>query len=231
MASSNKNTKWNLSELDLVNEAADFPRFVVIESLEEVYLAKFLLFLIEKVISTRATVKTVKETKNVNLLVDVDNWRQAESILKMKTFHTTKCRAYLNEKLNTSKGVIRSRKLALATEEEIALALGKQGVINIRTSIRKSKEWIQTNIYIWHLISPILPRRWRSAFVLRELSRISQYPWGASNAKNMDITGKPLEDDRHVLNAVKRTQTTWKKITWSKLGVLPTRSPGLHKIL
>ena len=36
-------TKRNLSELNSENEAADFPRFIVIESLEEVCLAKFSL--------------------------------------------------------------------------------------------------------------------------------------------------------------------------------------------
>ena len=76
----------------------------------------------EKVISTRATPKTVKKTRNGNLLVEVDNWKWAERILKKK-FYTTKGRAYPLEKLNTSKGVIMSWKLALATEEEIASAL------------------------------------------------------------------------------------------------------------
>ena len=52
-----------------------------------------------------------------------------------------KCRAYLHEKLNTSKGVIRSRELALAREEEIESALGKQGVTDIRRiSICKDEE-------------------------------------------------------------------------------------------
>ena len=61
----------------------------------------------------------------------------------------TKCRAYQHEKLNTSKGVIRRRELALATEDEMASALGKQGVTNIkRISIRKGEERIQTNTYI-----------------------------------------------------------------------------------
>ena len=126
MSSSNKKTKRNLSESDSENEAADFPRFIVIESLEEVCLAKFSPFLIEKVISTRASPKTVKKTRNGNLFVEVDNRRQAENILKIKTFYTTKCRAYPHEKLNSSKGVIRSRELALAREDEIASALGKR---------------------------------------------------------------------------------------------------------
>ena len=86
MASSNKKTKQNLSESDSENEAADFPRFIVIESLEEVCLAKFSPFLIEKVISTRASPKTVKKTRNGNLLVEVDSRRQAENILKKKRF-------------------------------------------------------------------------------------------------------------------------------------------------
>ena len=101
-ASSNIKTKRNLSESDSENEATDFPSFIVIKSLEEVCLAKFSPFLIEKVISTRATLKTVKKTSNGNLVVEVDSRRQAESILKMKTFPTTKCRAYPHEKFNIS---------------------------------------------------------------------------------------------------------------------------------
>ena len=66
---------------------------------------------------------------------------------------------------------------------------------------------------------PRTPTRWKSALVLRELSSMSQPPWGAFNAKNMDTTGKPREDDRFVQNAVKRTQTTWRKIAWKKIDV------------
>ena len=80
MASSNKKSKQNLLKSDSGNKAADFPRFIVIESLEEVCLAKFSPFLIEKVISARASPKTVKKTRNGNLLVEVDNRRQAENI-------------------------------------------------------------------------------------------------------------------------------------------------------
>ena len=132
MASSNKKTKRNLSESVSENEAADFTKVIVIESLEKVCLAKFSPFLIKKVISTRATSKTVKKTRNSNLLVEVDSRRQAENILKIKTFHSMKYRAYPHEKFNASKRVIRSSELVLAIEEEVASALGKQGVTNIR---------------------------------------------------------------------------------------------------
>ena len=81
MESSNKKkNKWNLSQSDSKNESADFPWFIVIESLEKVCLAKFSPFFIEKVISTRATLKTVKKTKNGNFLVEVDSQRQVENI-------------------------------------------------------------------------------------------------------------------------------------------------------
>ena len=143
------------------------------ESLEEVCLAKFSPFLIEKVISTRASPKTVKKTRNGNLLVEVDNRRQAENILKIKTFHTTKCRPYPHEKLNTSKGVIRSKELALATEDEIASAMGKQGVTNIkRISSRKGEERIQTNTYILIFNKPQTPKEVKISYCL---GRIEQY--------------------------------------------------------
>ena len=63
MASSTKKYKRNLSESDSENEAADLPRFIVTESLEDVCPVKLSPFLVEKVISTRASLKTVKKTK------------------------------------------------------------------------------------------------------------------------------------------------------------------------
>ena len=55
--------------------------------------------------------------------------------------------------------------------------------------------------------------------VLRELSSTSQLPWSASNVKNLNTTGKPVEDDRHVPNTVKRTRTMQRKIAWKKFDV------------
>ena len=82
----------------------------------------------------------------------------------MKTFHTTKCSAYLHEKLNNFKGVIRSRELILATEKEIASAMGKQGVTNIRR--------IQTNTYIPAFNQPHTPKEVKIGYCLE---RVEQY--------------------------------------------------------
>ena len=57
-----KKTERNLSTSNSVNEAANFPRFIVIESLEEVCLAKFFPFLKDKVMM-RATLKNKEKTK------------------------------------------------------------------------------------------------------------------------------------------------------------------------
>ena len=76
-----KKNKRNLSESYLKNEAADFPRFIVIESLEEVCLVKFSSFLIEKVISPQASPKTVKKTRNGNFIVDT-TWHQGAADIR-----------------------------------------------------------------------------------------------------------------------------------------------------
>ena len=203
MASSNKKSKRNLSESVSENEAADFNRFIVIESLEEVCLVNFSPFLIEEIISTRASPKTAKKTRNSNLLVKVDKRRQLENIKNKKMFYTTICRAYPHEKLNISKGVIRSRDLALATEDEIASALGKQGVTNIKKSpSEKVNNESRPTLTSRHLISPELQKKRKSAIVLRDFSSTSKHPWGASN-----------------INAVKRTRAMQRKIAWKKFDV------------
>ena len=61
-----------------------------------------------------------------------------------KMFYIPKIKACLHKRLSTPKGVIRSRKLSLATSEEIRAALGKQGVTDHeRITFRKGGEKIQ----------------------------------------------------------------------------------------
>lgn len=53
--SQTKKIKINLSDSDSETESKEFPRFIVIKSLEETPLLKLSPFLIEKVITVRAT--------------------------------------------------------------------------------------------------------------------------------------------------------------------------------
>ena len=98
------------------------------------------LSLLKKFSQRELPPKNVKKIRNGNLLVEMNSRRLAENILKMKCSHTTKCRAYFHERLNTSKRDVSSRELALATTEEMTASLGKQSVTNIRRiTIRKGR--------------------------------------------------------------------------------------------
>ena len=89
---------------------AHFPRFIIIEFLENVSP-----FLIEKVIATSATPKQQK-TPNRNLLVEVPE--AARKHPTKQNLHSANCKAYPHERLNTLKGVVGSRELALATTKD-----------------------------------------------------------------------------------------------------------------
>ena len=140
--------------------------------------------------------------------------------LKIKTFHTTKCRAYPHEKLNTSKGVIRSRELALVTEDEKASALGKQGVTNIkRISIRKSEQRIQTNTYILIFNKPRTPKEVKIDYCLE---RVEQYVPALLRCFKCQKFGYHREAYRGRQTCTKcseRTRTMQRKITWKKFDV------------
>ena len=50
---------------------SDFPRFIIIESLQDIKLDQLSLFLIGKIISSRSNPKTLKKFRTRNLLVEV----------------------------------------------------------------------------------------------------------------------------------------------------------------
>ena len=211
MASSNKKKKEKkLSESDSKNEAADFTRFIIIESLERACVAKFSLFLVENIIAMRATYKNVNKTWNGNLLIDVDCRRQAENILRIKSFHSTKCKAYPYKTLNTSKGVVRSKELMLATTKEMTAVLREQGMTNIkRITIRKSGEQIQTNTYILTFNQSHITKKVKIGYCLERLKNI--------NVKNMEITGSLAEVRR------KRPRPHGRRVLkWKEMSKLPT---------
>ena len=76
----------------------------------------------KKLISSRSNLKNVKKPRNRNLQVEVETKKYAENLLKKEKFYNLKCRAYSHAKLSTSKSVVRSKELSLATLEEIETA-------------------------------------------------------------------------------------------------------------
>ena len=143
-----------------------------------------------------------------------------QKTLKIKTFHTTKCRDYPHEKLNSSEGVIRNRCLALAREEEIASAQGNQLVTSIRRiSIRKDEGRIQTNTYILIFNHPRTPKEMKISYCLESVLLYIPVPMRCFKCQKYGHHREPVDDDRQGPNAVKRTRTTWRKIAWKKLHV------------
>ena len=59
----------------------------------------------------------MKKVTSGNLLLEVDNKKHTESLIKMKIFYSLKCKVYPHAKRNTSKGVISNKELSVATPE------------------------------------------------------------------------------------------------------------------
>ena len=172
MASSFKKSKRYLSDSDSETES-DFPRFIIIESLQDTKLDQLSPFLIEKIISSRSNLKTLKKLRTGNLLVEVESKKHDQNLLKMEKFHNLKCLAYPHAKLNTSKGVVRSKKLSLAISEEIETAFKKQGIKEYRgVTIRRNDETIQTHTYILTFEKPSIPKEIRIGYTIE---RVEQY--------------------------------------------------------
>ena len=166
MASSFKKSTRYLSDSESETES-DFPRFIIIESLQDKKLDQLSPFLIEKIISSRSNPKTVKKLQTGNLLVEVESKKHTENLLKMEKFHNLKCRAYPHAKLNTFKGIVRSKELSLATPEEIETAFKKYGIKEYRgVTIRRNDETIQTHTYILTFEKPSIPKEIRIGYTI-----------------------------------------------------------------
>ena len=87
--------------------------------------------------------------------------------------------------------------LALATAEEMTANLGKQ-------SIRKNEVEIQINAYLMAFNQAHIPKKVKIGYFLEYIEQYVPAPWGISNIKNMDTTGKLAEEDRHKSSVVKK---------------------------
>ena len=190
MASSFKKSKKYLSDFDSETKN-DFPRFIITESLQDKKLDQLSPFLIEKIISSRSNPKTVKKLRTGNRLVEVESKKHADNLLKMEKFHNLKCHAYPHAKLNTSKGVVRSKELSLTRPEEIETAFKKQGIKEYgrvtkkphlkmipikdkyrRVTIRRNDKTIQAHTYILTFEKPSIPKEIRIGYTIE---RVEQY--------------------------------------------------------
>ena len=174
MSSSFEKSKRYLSDS---NTESDFPKFIIIESLQDVKLDQLSHFLIKKIISSRSNPKTVKKLQTENLLVEVESKKHAENQLKMEKFHNLKCCAYPHAKSNTSNGIVRSKELSLATLEEIETTFKKQGIKEYRrVTIRQNDQTIQTHTYILTFEKPPIAKEIRIGYTIEKVEQYIQAP-------------------------------------------------------
>ena len=147
------------SDSDSDTSITNFPRFVILESLEDKQLATVNPFVVHKVISGIVKPISVKKLKNGTLLVEVDKKTYAENLLNMKFFSGIKIKAYAHSSLNSSKGVVRSSELSLCTLDEIKSHLKSQFVTDVkRITFNRNEETITTNTYILTFGKPQIPK-------------------------------------------------------------------------
>ena len=107
-----------------------FPRFLVIESIEENQnITSLSPFVIQKVIlGIAGKPENIKKLYRSNqLLVEISKKSHAENLLRT-LFHNLKVRVFPHTSLNSSRGVIRCPDLRNSSEEEILEGTRSQGV-------------------------------------------------------------------------------------------------------
>ena len=80
-----------------------FPKFIILELIEDPPLTKLSPFLIQKIISTNINPKTVKILRNGTIMIETENKKHTNFLLNMKTFHNLKIKTYSHKTLNSSK--------------------------------------------------------------------------------------------------------------------------------
>ena len=140
---------------------SSFPRFLIIESTKaDQPLTNLSPFVIEKVlVSLAGSPKSVKKLNSGSLLIEVENAKHAENLLKLTRFFDIPAKCYPHTSLNTSRGIIRCPDLAGVSEEEIVLNLAEQNVTAARRiTIFRDNVKRNTNTIVLTFNTSILPR-------------------------------------------------------------------------
>ena len=146
-----------------------FPRFIIIETVEEnTSITSLSPFVIQKVIQSIAgEPKSIKKlTRSNQLLVEVTRKAHAENLLRTQTFHNLKVRVHPHSSLNSSRGVIRCPDLRGCSEQEILDEMKSQGVTAVkRFRIKKDGQLKDTNTFVFTFNTPVLPAMIKIAFL------------------------------------------------------------------
>ena len=137
-----------------------FDKFFVVQSLEHgKTFSNVSPFVIEKTIfSVIGKTNNIKKLRDGKLLVEIIREKQGKNLQKLESFCDIKCTVSPHKTLNSSKGIIRDRRLFCCSEEEIVNNLASQGVTHARRiKMRKGDKLVDTNTIILTFNNPIRP--------------------------------------------------------------------------
>ena len=98
--------------------------------------------------------------------MEVEKNAHATALLATKKLFDLKVKISLHNTLNTSKGVIRCQDFGPCTDDEILDNLKSEGVIHVRNiQVRRNGALKRTNTYVLTFITPVLPKKSKSAYL------------------------------------------------------------------
>ena len=112
-----------------------WPRFIIVESAdeEENTLNNLTPFAVSKYIQAMiGNVTSLKKLRSGSLLIEANNRKQAEKILKLQQFGTIPLKASPHNSLNKKKGVIRCADFKGMTDGALQKELEQQGVTEVK---------------------------------------------------------------------------------------------------
>lgn len=139
-----------------------FDKFFVVQSSEQgKTYSNISPFVIEKTMfSVIGKTNNIKKLRDGKLLVEIIREKQGKNLQKLDSFCDIPCKITPHNTLNSSKGIIRDRRLFCCSEDEIKENLASQGVTHVRRiQIRKESKTVKTNSIILTFNNPIRPEK------------------------------------------------------------------------
>ena len=170
------------SDSDNDSDQTLFPKFIMLESMEDTPITKLSPFIIKKTLNSFIKAKSVKKTNL--LLIEVEKKTFSDLLLKQKYFHNLKIKVYPHNTLNSSKGLVRSPDLTLCTIDEIKNNLCKQGVTDAKQiSIKRNNQIIPTNTYILNINTPKPPTEIKIGYLITKVETYIPNPLRCHNCQ------------------------------------------------
>ena len=144
------------------------PRFLIIHSeVEGKDISLLSPFLIHKTIMSMAgELKSIKNLRSGDLLIQCAKEPHEKSLLKMKTFCGLKCSVTPHKSLNTSKGIVRCPALIRQSNEHILEFMEEQGVTDVRRiNVHRDGVLKRTNTFVFTFDTPELPTVVKIGFI------------------------------------------------------------------